>query len=164
MVVRVACRESFARFGAAFAAFCVIGMTPAPVAAQITGPPAPRPAKSSADTAIEKARELTDPVKRCKPADDGSINVCGSDTERHRLSPELRAIANEGREAPPKRPRVEVKAMSLDKLPYNWMSLGGRTKRGPEYNPLYEMAKRATDPETGTAPPPVDPAPAPSGD
>ena len=43
--------------------------------------------------------------------------------------------------------------MSLDKLPYNWMSIGGRYAPGPEYNALYEMAKRATDPETGMAPP-----------
>ena len=34
---------------------------------------------------------MVDPIRRCKPADDGSINVCGTDTERHRLSPELRA-------------------------------------------------------------------------
>ena len=128
-------------------------MTVSPVSAQLIGPPAPRPAKSAADAAVEKSRELTDPVKRCKPADDGSITVCGSDTDRHRLSPELRAIANEGREAPPKLPRAEAKAMSLDKLPYNWMSIGGRYAPGPEYNALYEMAKRATDPETGMAPP-----------
>ena len=46
--------------------------------------------------------------------------------------------------------------MTLDKLPYNWMSLGGRMKRGPEYNPLYEAVKRATDPETGTPPTPEE--------
>jgi len=39
--------------------------------------------------------------------------------------------------------------MSLDKLPYNWMPMGGRYPPGPEYNALYELAKRATDPETG---------------
>lgn len=128
-------------------------MTVSPVSAQLIGPPAPKPARSAADAAVEKSRELTDPVKRCKPADDGSITVCGSDTERHRLSPELRAIANEGREAPPKLPRAEAKAMSLDKLPYNWMPIGGRYAPGPEYNALYEMAKRATDPDAGVAPP-----------
>ena len=52
---------------------------------------------------------MVDPIRRCKPADDGSINVCGTDTERHRLTPELRAIAQEGREAPPKLPRAEAK-------------------------------------------------------
>ena len=114
------------------------------------GPPAPPPAKSKADEAVAKAKEMVDPIRRCKPADDGSINVCGSDTERHRLSPELRAIANEGREAPPKLPRAEAQAMTLDKLPYSWMSLGGRYKPGPEYNALFEATKRATDPETGT--------------
>lgn len=117
------------------------------------GPPAPKPVKSAADVAVENSRDLTDPVKRCRPADDGSITVCGSDTQRHRLSPELRAIANEGREAPPKLPRAEAKAMSLDKLPYNWVSIGGRYAPGPEYNALYEMAKRATDPEAGVPPP-----------
>ncbi|WP_324187673.1 hypothetical protein [Sphingopyxis solisilvae] len=128
---------------------CVVPVT---AAAQVQGPPAPPPPRD-AETAAANAKELVDPIRRCKPADDGSINVCGTDTQRHRLTPELRAIANEGREAPPKLPRAEAKAMSLDKLPYNWMSIGGRYPPGPEYNALYEMAKRATDPETGTAPP-----------
>ena len=132
-------------------------MTASPVSAQLIGPPAPKPAKSAADAAVEKSRELTDPIKRCKPADDGSITVCGSDTERHRLSPELRAIATEGREAPPKLPRAEAKAMSLDKLPYNWMPIGGRYAPGPEYNALYEMAKRATDPDRQDPPPAATP-------
>jgi hypothetical protein len=122
--------------------------------AQLVGPPAPPPAKSKADEAVARAKELVDPIKRCKPADDGSINVCGTDTELHRLSPELRRIAQEGREAPPKLPRAEAKAMSLDTLPYNWMSMGGRYKPGPEYNALYEEMKRRTDPETGTPAPP----------
>ena len=152
MVARATCRERFARFGAAFALFCVIAVTAAPLEAQTIGPPAP----PKADEAIAKTKELTDPVRRCAPSTDGSITVCGSDTEKHRLSPELRAIANEGREAPPKLPRAEAKAMSLDKLPYNWMSLGGRYKRGPEYNAQFEAVKRATDPETGTPAPPED--------
>ncbi|WP_235957688.1 hypothetical protein [Sphingopyxis microcysteis] len=126
---------------------------PVTAMAQVQGPPAPPPPRN-AETAAANAKELVDPIRRCKPADDGSINVCGTDTERHRLTPELRAIANEGREAPPKLPRAEAKAMSLDKLPYNWMSIGGRMKPGPEYNALYEQAKRATDPATGTPPPP----------
>ena len=134
-------------------------MTAPGASAQMIGPPAPKPAKSAADTALENSREMTDPVRRCKPAEDGSITVCGSDTEKHRLSPELRAIANEGREAPPKLPRAEAKAMSLDKLPYNWMSIGGRYKPGPEYNPLYEMAKRATDPDRKDAPPSAETPP-----
>ncbi|KTE18277.1 hypothetical protein ATE67_19295 [Sphingopyxis sp. H050] len=150
MVARAACREWFARFAAAFAVFCVTAMTAAPASAQMVGPPAPKPAKSPTDQAIDRSKELTDPVRRCKPAEDGSINVCGSDTEKHRLSPELRAIAGVGREAPPKLPRAEARAMSLDRLPYNWISIGGRYAPGPEYNALYEMAKRATDPETGT--------------
>ena len=131
-------------------------MTVPSVGAQMVGPPAPPSTKSKADEAAARAKEMVDPIKRCKPADDGSINVCGTDTERHRLSPELRAIANEGREAPPKLPRAEAQAMTMDKLPYNWMSFGGRYKPGPEYNALYEAVKRATDPETGTPPTPED--------
>ncbi|HEV7342200.1 MAG TPA: hypothetical protein VGN68_11225 [Sphingopyxis sp.] len=124
-----------------------------PTLAQVQGPPAPPPPRN-AETAAANAKELVDPIRRCKPADDGSINVCGTDTQRHRLTPELRAIAQEGREAPPKLPRAEAKAMSLDKLPYNWMPIGSRYAPGPEYNALYEQAKRATDPETGHPPPP----------
>lgn len=149
-----ACRESFARFGAAFVVYCVIGVTP-PAVAQMIGPPAP----AKAEEAIAKSREMTDPVRRCTPSDDGSITVCGSDTEKHRLSPELRAIANEGREAPPKLPRAEAQGVVGDKLPYNWVSIGGRYPRGPEYNPLYEMAKRATDPDAQDAPPPNETPP-----
>lgn len=128
----------------------VIAMTVPPASAQMVGPPAPPPPRSQADDAARKAKEMVDPIKRCKPADDGSINVCGSDTDLHRLTPELRAIANEGREAPPKLPRAEAQMMIWDTLPHNWMSLGGRMKRGPEYNALFEATKRATDPETGT--------------
>lgn len=123
-------------------------MTAAPLAAQTMGPPAP----PKADDAIAKTKELVDPIKRCKPAAPGEILVCGSDTERDRLTPELRAIAGVGRSTKDSIPHAEAKAMSLDKLPYNWVSIGGRTKPGPEYNPLYEMAKRATDPDTGNPP------------
>lgn len=150
MARRPACRECFTRFGAAFALLCVIPVT---ATAQVQGPPAPPPPRD-AKGAVANARELVDPIRRCKPAEDGTINVCGTDTERHRLTPELRVIAREGREAPPKLPRAEARAMSLDKLPYNWVSIGGRAKPGPEYNALYEMAKKRTDPETGTPPPP----------
>lgn len=153
MVGYAACRETIARFGVAFAAACVIAMTPAH--AQVYGPPAPKP-KVDAETAAANAKEMVDPIKRCKPADDGSINVCGTDTERHRLSPELRAIAGVGQSTKDSVPHAPVSAMSLDRLPYNWMSMGGRMKPGPEYNHLYEMAKRATDPETGVPPPPEE--------
>ena len=54
-------------------------------------------------------------------------------------------------------PRAEARAMSLDRLPYNWMPIGGRYPPGPEYNALYEMAKERTDPETGTPPVPEEP-------
>jgi hypothetical protein len=141
MVARATCRECFARFGAVLALFCVGAAT---AAAQTADPPTP-----GANEAMDKAKEMVDPIRRCKTAEDGTITVCGSDTEKHRLSPELRAIAREGREAPPKLPRAEANAMSLDRLPYNWRSIGGRYPPGPEYNALYEIAKRATDPETG---------------
>ncbi|WP_260581367.1 hypothetical protein [Sphingopyxis sp. PET50] len=103
---------------------------------------------------------MVDPIKRCTPSDDGAINVCGSDTDRHRLSPELRAIAGVGRStktAIPDAPKINP--TPLDKLPHNWMSLGGRYPPGPEYNALYEMAKRATDPDTGVPPPPEEAEP-----
>lgn len=155
MAGRTACRGCFARFGAAFALACVITVTGR---AQTQGPPAPPPPRN-AESAAAHAKELVDPIRRCKPAEDGTINVCGTDTERHRLSPELRAIAGIGRDAPAKLPRAEAKAMSLDKLPYNWISFGGRYAPGPEYNALYEMAKRATDPETGQPAAPEEPEP-----
>ena len=162
MVARAACRETIARFGAALALVCVMGVTPGeaqevPAPAPVYGPPAPKP-RVDAETAAAKAKELVDPIKRCKPAEDGSIEVCGSDTDRHRLSPELRAIAGVGKSTKDSIPHQPVSAMTLDKLPYNWMSIGGRMKPGPEYNHLYEMAKRATDPETGV-PPPDEPEP-----
>lgn len=150
MIARAACRECFGRFAAAA---LLSGTIAVPGAAQTQGPPAP-----DAESAIRVARELVDPIKRCKPAADGAIVVCGSDTERHRLTPELRAIAGVGQDAPPKLPRAEASAMSLDKLPYNWVSLGGRYPPGPEYNALYELAKERTDRETGV-PPPAAPEP-----
>ena len=160
MVARATCRERFARFGAAFTLSRVAVMTGAmaamaPAAAQVQGPPAPPPPRD-AETAAANAKEMIDPILRCKPAEDGSINVCGTDTERHRLTPELRAIAGVGREAPPKLPRAEAQAMTMDKLPYNWISIGGGYPPGPEYNALYEMAKERTDPETGNPPPPAE--------
>ena len=135
-----------------------LGAQEAPPAAPAYGPPAPKPPRD-AKTAAANAKEMVDPIKRCKPADDGSINVCGSDTDRHRLSPELRAIAGVGQSTEDSMPHAPVSAMSLDKLPYNWMSMGGRYKPGPEYNALYEKMKRETDPETGTPAPPEEPEP-----
>lgn len=125
--------------------------------AQVQGPPAP-PKPRDAETAAANAKEMVDPIRRCRPAEDGSITVCGSDTEKYRLSPELRAIAGVGRStktAIPDAPKINP--TPLDKLPHNWMSLGGRFAPGPEYNALYELAKRATDPETGAPPPEEEP-------
>lgn len=136
---------------------CVIAMTmPGPVSAQTQGPPAPPPPRN-AESAAANAKELVDPIRRCRPAEDGSINVCGTDTQRHRLSPELREIAGIGKSTNDGLPRGVAQGVVGDKLPYNWMSMGGRYAPGPEYNALYEMAKRATDPATGT--PPADEEP-----
>ncbi len=133
-----------------------MGMT---AQAQVQGPPAPPPPRN-AETAAANAKEMVDPIRRCKPAEDGSITVCGTDTERHRLSPELRAIAGIGRSTKDSVPPAPtLNPTPLDKLPHNWMSLGGRYKPGPEYNALYEMAKRATDPETGAPAAPEEPEP-----
>lgn len=134
----------------------MMGTSTGTAGAQVQGPPPP---PRDAETAVANAKELVDPIKRCRPADDGTITVCGSDTERHRLSPELRAIAGVGKKAEAPRPRAEARAMSLDRLPYNWISIGGRYAPGPEYNKLYEMAKERTDPETGTPPPAEEEAP-----
>ncbi|MGQ3101114.1 MAG: hypothetical protein ACT6Q5_04365 [Sphingopyxis solisilvae] len=130
---------------------CVVPVT---AAAQVQGPPAPPPPRD-AETAAANAKELVDPIRRCKPADDGSINVCGTDTERHRLTPELRAIAGVGRSTKTHIPDApKINPTIWDQLPYSWMPIGDGYPPGPEYNALYEMAKRATDPETGTPPPP----------
>jgi len=128
---------------------CVTAMTIPPGRAQDSGAPA-----ADAGTAIANTQRVVDPIRRCRPAEDGSITVCGSDTETHRLSPELRAIAGVGRSTKTNIPDAPtINPTPLDKLPHNWMSMGGRFPSGPEYNALYEMAKRATDPETGTPPP-----------
>ena len=122
------------------------------------------PRDASIDQAIEFLRTATDesrlPPGRVPASTwfwENRSTLQGVVNLRHRLTPELRAIAQEGREAPPKLPRAEARAMSLDKLPYNWISIGGRMKPGPEYNALYEMAKERTDPETGTPPPLEEP-------
>lgn len=142
MVARAACREGFVRFGAVAVLACAAGMTaPAAIGQAVQGP------VDTAGEAIARTRELVDPIKRCKPADDGSITVCGSDTDRYRLTPEQRAIAGVGQKAEAPLPRAEAKAMSLDRLPYNWMSIGGRYPPGPEYNPLYELVKERTAPD-----------------
>lgn len=137
-------------------------MTMSPAAtAQMQGPPAPPPPKSAADEAARKAKELVDPIRRCKPAEDGSIDVCGTDTERYRMSPELRAIAGVGKSTKTNIPDAPyINPTIWDTLPYNWISIGGRVKPGPEYNEQFEAVKRATDPETGTpAPPEEEPEP-----
>ncbi|HJS09909.1 hypothetical protein [Sphingopyxis sp.] len=143
---------------------CVVVMTGAmtaagSAAAQTQGPPAPPPPRD-AESAAAKAKEMVDPIKRCKPADDGSITVCGSDTDLHRLSPELRAIAGVGKSTKTNIPDAPyINPTIWDQLPYNWMPIGGGAKRGPEYNALYEAVKRATDPETGTPPAPEEAEP-----
>lgn len=142
----------------------VVLMTVPPVHAQ-NAPPSP-----SADELIANSKQLTDAGRRCASAADGSIIVCGSDTDRHRLSPELRAVAGIGgstRDSIPDAPdalhapetgTVRGGLMGVTRLPYNWRSMGGTYGRPPEYNPLYELAKRATDPDN-VAPIPATPEP-----
>lgn len=124
--------------------------------APVQGPPQSPPARTAREAAA-RAQELVDPTPTCKPADDGSITVCGQGEEPGRLSPAERAIAGVGRGTFNGIPQVRVNAMTLDKLPYNWMSLGGRLGRPVEHNPLYELAKRATDPDSAPPPDPVSP-------
>lgn len=109
---------------------------------------------------IDKAKEAYSPIRRCKPAEDGTIVVCGSDTADNRLSPELRAIAGVGKSTrdsiPPAPP---VKTMSLDKLPYNWIGTDGILFPRAQPNPLLEHVKameaaRAAEAEAAGETPP----------
>jgi hypothetical protein len=106
--------------------------------------PAPKPVQGPVDTRamIEKQRAAVSPVRRCQPAEDGTIVVCGSDTADNRLSPELRAIAGVGRSTRDSIPPApEVKTMSLDKLPYNWIGTDGVLFPRAQPNPLLEHVK-----------------------
>src|SRR3546814_18485784 len=100
---------------------------------------------------------MVDPIRGCKPAGEGSLTGWGTHTERHRLTPGVGASGGVGREGPPKLPGAEAGGRSLEKLQYNWISIGGGYPPGPEYNALYEMAKERTDPETGASPVPEEP-------
>ena len=109
---------------------------------------------------INRQREAVSPIRRCQPAEDGTIVVCGSDTAENRLSPELRAIAGVGRSTrdsiPPAPP---VKTMSLDKLPYNWMGTDGVLFPRAQPNALLEHVKametaRAAEAEAAGETPP----------
>src|SRR3546814_3703178 len=72
------CSSDLARFGAAFILSYVVLMTAmAPAAAQVQGPPAPPPPRD-AETATANAKEMVDPIRRCNPAEDGSITVGGT--------------------------------------------------------------------------------------
>jgi hypothetical protein len=104
--------------------------------------PAAATEEPSAEAVLENARERLSPIRRCKPADDGSITVCANDTEANRLSPELRAVAGVGtstRDSIP--PAPPARAMSLDKLPYNWMGRDGILFPRAKPNPLLEHVK-----------------------
>ena len=124
--------------------------------------PVPEPIQGPVDTEaiIDKAKETYSPIRRCKPAEDGTILVCGSDTADNRLSPELRAIAGVGestRDSIP--PAPEVKTMSLDKLPYNWVGTDGVLFPRAQPNALLEHVKameaaRAAEAEAAGEPPP----------
>ena len=109
---------------------------------------------------VDKAREAYSPIRRCQPAEDGTIVVCGNDTVDNRLSPELRAIAGVGRSTrdaiPPAPPAT---AMSLDKLPYNWVGTDGVLFPRARPNALLEHVKameaaRAAEAEAADEVPP----------
>jgi hypothetical protein len=114
----------------------------------------------SAETVLETARERLSPIRRCKPAEDGSITVCANDTEANRLPPELRGIAGVGtstRDTIP--PAPPARAMTLDKLPYNWMGRDGILFPRAKPNPLLEHVKameaaRAAEAAAAGEPPP----------
>jgi hypothetical protein len=94
------------------------------------------------DAMIETAREQVSPIRRCKPAEDGTIVVCGDDTKDNRLSPELRDMAGVGRSTRDSIPPApEARAMSLDKLPYSWMGRDGILYPRAKPNPLLEHVK-----------------------
>jgi hypothetical protein len=94
------------------------------------------------DAMMETAREAFSPIRRCKPAEDGTIMVCGSDTQENRLTPEQRDIAGVGRSTRDSIPPApEAKAMSLDRLPYNWMGRDGILYPRAKPNPLLEHVK-----------------------
>jgi hypothetical protein len=124
---------------------------------------AAEPVQGPVDTRamIDTARERYSPIRRCKPAEDGTIVVCGSDTADNRLSPELRAIAGVARSTRDSIPPApEAKAMSLDKLPYNWVGTDGVLFPRAQPNALLEHVKameaaRAAEAEAaGEVPPP----------
>lgn len=94
------------------------------------------------DTMIQTARERISPIKRCQPGAAGEIVVCGDDTQENRLSPELRAIAGVGQSTRDSIPRApEARAMTLDKLPYNWMGRDGILFPRAKPNPLLAHVK-----------------------
>ncbi len=98
--------------------------------------------EANTDAMIETARERLSPIRRCKPATDGTIVVCGDDTKDNRLSPELRDLAGVGRSTRDSIPPApEARAMSLDKLPYNWMGRDGILFPRAKPNPLLEHVK-----------------------
>lgn len=134
-------------FGAKLLA-CVMLMAPTPaLIAQTISPPA-----RDAETAIARSQQLTDPVRRCQPAGDGVIVVCGNDTEDNRLSPELRAVAAIGQSTKDSIARAPpANAATLSKLPFNWHAMGGRYGSPPEFNPLFELVKKRTGPDQGVA-------------
>lgn len=96
----------------------------------------------TAEQLLERARERVSPIRRCQPADDGSIVVCGDDTKDNRLLPELRDIAGTRRSTRDSIPPApEARAMTLDKLPYNWIGRKGVLFPRAKPNPLFDHVK-----------------------
>ena len=95
-----------------------------------------------AEQLLAIARERVSPIRRCQPADDGSIVVCGDDTNDNRLSPELRDIAGTRRSTRDTIPPApDARAMTLDKLPYNWIGRKGVLFPRAKPNPLLDHVK-----------------------
>lgn len=94
------------------------------------------------DAMVQTARDRISPIQRCKAAAADEILVCGNDTQDNRLSPELRAISGVGRSTRDTVPRApEARALTLDKLPYNWIGRNGILFPRPKPNPLLEHVR-----------------------
>jgi hypothetical protein len=110
---------------------------PAPTAAEpVPGAPAP-----SEQEMLDNGQAMFGAVQRCKPGTGDTIVVCGGPSS-DRLSPELRRIAGTGqstRDSIP--PAPPASAMSLDRLPYNWMGRDGILFPRAKPNPLLEHVK-----------------------
>jgi hypothetical protein len=119
---------------------------------------------------LANARDAFAAPDDCGDTTDSSIIVvCGDNGVRHRLTPEQRAIAGYQRTpndpipapdplSPAAMAAVDNRMMNVSRLPFNWMSMGGRFGRPPAPNAALEQIKRAeaaaADEAAAGAPPP----------